>query len=294
MNDSKSFNKHPTNQTLYHALMEALIADEEAMDKSVADLLKQQQRLHGDEDEDPFAGPNQGKKTKRTRTKESESSKKTSTTRGKAPTKGSKSDKSAIVEETIEELINELIMDDVDNTAAKEHKVYSTQKILSVKVEKLHGYGHLEEIVVRSVDRQPYKFKEESYQKRLNLTKPKKTFPRIEFKELYTLSFDPPEVIYEDLNKQKKVMQTDELYKFSDVTLKTVRHELNHRLLNFQLGYNDDMPRRKWSVVDKRRTILMVNLIDKHMIERWIVRNMERLVSARELEMDYRLMTCTE
>nr|GFC95241.1 hypothetical protein [Tanacetum cinerariifolium] len=37
------------------------------------------------------------------------------------------------------------------------HNVYSTQKILGVKsisVKKLHGYGHLEEIMVRRVDRQ--------------------------------------------------------------------------------------------------------------------------------------------
>ncbi|GJV47780.1 hypothetical protein Tco_1437992 [Tanacetum coccineum] len=41
--------------------------------------------------------------------------------------------------------------------------VYSTQKILGVKsvsVKKLHGYGHLEEIVVKRADRQLYKFKE--------------------------------------------------------------------------------------------------------------------------------------
>ncbi|GKF08753.1 hypothetical protein Tco_0042977 [Tanacetum coccineum] len=41
--------------------------------------------------------------------------------------------------------------------------VYSTQKSLSVKsvsVEKLHGYGHLEEVVVKRADRQLYKFKE--------------------------------------------------------------------------------------------------------------------------------------
>ncbi|GJT75208.1 hypothetical protein Tco_1041933, partial [Tanacetum coccineum] len=30
----------------------------------------------------------------------------------------------------------------------------------SVKVERLHGYGHLNEIVVKRVDRQLYKFKE--------------------------------------------------------------------------------------------------------------------------------------
>ncbi|GJV15540.1 hypothetical protein Tco_1360863 [Tanacetum coccineum] len=43
------------------------------------------------------------------------------------------------------------------------HKVYSTQKILSVvsvKVKKLYGYGHLEEIVLRRADRQLYKLKE--------------------------------------------------------------------------------------------------------------------------------------
>nr|GEV38808.1 hypothetical protein [Tanacetum cinerariifolium] len=43
------------------------------------------------------------------------------------------------------------------------HNVYSTKKILGVKsvsVKKLHGYGHLEEIMVKRVDRQLYKFKE--------------------------------------------------------------------------------------------------------------------------------------
>ncbi|GKB75155.1 hypothetical protein Tco_0936567, partial [Tanacetum coccineum] len=43
------------------------------------------------------------------------------------------------------------------------HNVYSTKKILGVKrisVKKLHGYGHLEEIVVKRADCQLYKFKE--------------------------------------------------------------------------------------------------------------------------------------
>ncbi|GKA18050.1 hypothetical protein Tco_0697887 [Tanacetum coccineum] len=111
----------------------------------------------------------------------------------------------------------------------------------------------------------------ESYQKKLNITKPQKTFPRIKFKELYSPSFDPPGVIYEDMNKQKRVIRVDELHK-----------------------YNDDMPRRKWMVVDKRRSGLMVDLIDKQMLERRIIWNLKRLVGARELEMDYRLMTHTE
>ncbi|GJY59492.1 hypothetical protein Tco_0459384 [Tanacetum coccineum] len=220
--------------------------------------------------------------------------------------------------------------------------------VVSVKVNKLHGYGYLEEITMRRADRQLYIFKEgdfvdlhlnkikdmlllaaqhklfqlnesdivdlvvalrmftrsliikrrvedvqlgvESYQKKLNITKPRKDFPGISAKELYTPSFDPPGVVYEDLNKKNRVMRADELYKFSNGTLKLVRDELHHRILNFFLGFNKEMSSRKWSATDKRRPKLMVELIDKEMRERRILRNLERLVGARELEMDYRLM----
>ncbi|GJU67700.1 hypothetical protein Tco_1253959 [Tanacetum coccineum] len=48
-----------------------------------------------------------------------------------------------------------------------------------------------------------------------------------------------------------------------------------------------DTTSRKWMAIDKMRSKLMVELIDKQMLERWIIRNLERLVGARELEMDY-------
>ncbi|GJZ18045.1 hypothetical protein Tco_0554168 [Tanacetum coccineum] len=91
-----------------------------------------------------------------------------------------------------------------------------------VSVKKLHGYGHLEEAVVKRVDRQLCKFKEESYQKNLNITPPQQTFPKIDFKELYTPPYKPPGVIYKELVKQIRVMRADELYKFSDGKLKKV------------------------------------------------------------------------
>ncbi|GJR87287.1 retrovirus-related pol polyprotein from transposon TNT 1-94 [Tanacetum coccineum] len=62
-------------------------------------------------------------------------------------------------------------------------------------------------------------------------------------------------------------MRADELYKFSDGTLKTVRDEFHHRILDFRLGYNKQMSRRKWSAIDKRRLALMVKLIDKALLE---------------------------
>ncbi|GKE39652.1 hypothetical protein Tco_1463057, partial [Tanacetum coccineum] len=72
-------------------------------------------------------------------------------------------------------------------------------------------------------------------------------------------------------------MRADELYKFSDGTLKTARGELHHRILDFRLGYNKKMSRRKWTAIDKRRSELMFELIDKQIREKRIIRNLERL-----------------
>ncbi|GJU97052.1 hypothetical protein Tco_1326323 [Tanacetum coccineum] len=64
------------------ALKEYDLKNENAMDKGVADTVKDHKRKHYDEDdEDPPARPNQGKKTNRRRTKEFKSSMKPSTTK---------------------------------------------------------------------------------------------------------------------------------------------------------------------------------------------------------------------
>ncbi|GKF79060.1 hypothetical protein Tco_0234628, partial [Tanacetum coccineum] len=81
-------------------------------------------------------------------------------------------------------------------------------------------------------------------------------------------------------------MRADELYKFSDGTLKKVWDKIHQRIRDFCLEYNKEIPRRKWTATDK-----MVELIDKQMRKRRIIRNLERLVGARELEMDYKLIT---
>ncbi|GKG55781.1 hypothetical protein Tco_0574675, partial [Tanacetum coccineum] len=65
MHENKFANRNPTNYRLYHALMEALIEDENAMDKEVADKVKDHKRKHDsdddnddDDDEGPPAGSN--------------------------------------------------------------------------------------------------------------------------------------------------------------------------------------------------------------------------------------------
>ncbi|GJS88909.1 hypothetical protein Tco_0771545 [Tanacetum coccineum] len=122
MHANKSFNQNPANHRLYHALMEALIEYENAMDK-VADTVQDHKRKHDDDkdddDEDPPAGPNQGKQTKRRITKDSEPSKKLSTTKeipkGKALCKGSKTGRFASAKEPVKEPIAKVVMDDAGN-----------------------------------------------------------------------------------------------------------------------------------------------------------------------------------
>nr|GEU42206.1 retrovirus-related Pol polyprotein from transposon TNT 1-94 [Tanacetum cinerariifolium] len=125
MNKNKSFNRNPANNALYHALMEALIEDENAMDKRATDTVKHHKRQHDDDDkdddEDPSVGLNQDKKTKKRRTKESESSMKLpitkETSKGKAPSKCSNTSKSATTKEPIEELVAQVVMDDLETNA---------------------------------------------------------------------------------------------------------------------------------------------------------------------------------
>nr|GEU40704.1 retrovirus-related Pol polyprotein from transposon TNT 1-94 [Tanacetum cinerariifolium] len=135
--------KNSANHRLYHALMKALIEDENAIDKGVADIVQDHKRKHDDDDdddddEDPPAGPNHGKKTKRRRTKESESSKKPSITKetpkGKPLSKGSKTGKSASEKEPVEEPIAEVVMDDVGDDVVRDDD--QPQDTFEPKIEK--------------------------------------------------------------------------------------------------------------------------------------------------------------
>ncbi|GKC81076.1 hypothetical protein Tco_1136793, partial [Tanacetum coccineum] len=168
--------------------------------------------------------------------------------------------------------------------------LWSVTKILSVKsvmVNKLHGFGYLEEIVVRRDDRLLYKIKEGDFVN-LHLNDIEDMLLLVVQHKLFQL--DGSDIV--DL-AVALLMWADELYKFSDGTLKLVRDELHHKVLGFRLGYNKEMSRRKWLATEKWRSELMVELIDKQMRERRILGNLERLVGAQELKMDYRLMQRT-
>ncbi|GJT19589.1 hypothetical protein Tco_0878295 [Tanacetum coccineum] len=122
MKQSIDLEKEPTRSTSEILKVKKEQEDKQKMTKYTIKSTNKK-RPNDNEDEDPSTGPNQGKKTKRRRTKESESSKKTSTTketsRGKVPTKGSKAVKSATTEESVKEPITDVVMDYAVNPGAK-------------------------------------------------------------------------------------------------------------------------------------------------------------------------------
>ncbi|GJZ76982.1 hypothetical protein Tco_0641654 [Tanacetum coccineum] len=91
--------KNPANHASYHALMKALIEDENAMDKGIAYTVKNHKRKHDNDDDDEYPPK---------------------TPKGKAPSKGSKTDKSASAMEPVEEPIAKVVMNDAVNTAGED------------------------------------------------------------------------------------------------------------------------------------------------------------------------------
>ncbi|GJR32498.1 hypothetical protein Tco_1108730 [Tanacetum coccineum] len=115
------------------------------------------------------------------------------------------------------------------NSSSK-HTVFSKQRILSVlsvQVEKKIGYGYLKNIIMKRAYQKQYTIKEgefpdlvedvqlgvEIYQWKLNLTRPQRSCPDIEAKEIYTPNYDPPRFIYADKQDKKRLMRIDELHK---------------------------------------------------------------------------------
>nr|GEV08418.1 hypothetical protein [Tanacetum cinerariifolium] len=75
----------------------------------------------------------------------------------------------------------------------------------------------------------------ESYQKNLNLTRPDTYRSNLKRKEAYTAYSNPRGFIYQNKDKQNRLMRIDELHKFSDGTLNDVRTALDDRLKGIQM-----------------------------------------------------------
>nr|GEV05907.1 hypothetical protein [Tanacetum cinerariifolium] len=127
----------------------------------------------------------------------------------------------------------------------------------------------------------------ESYQKKINVTKPETTRPDIKKKDPYTPYIDPQGFIYVDTLKRNRLMRSDELYKFSDGTLTRIQTSLDDITKNIEMKY---LPQRRWSTLEKKRVNIMIKAIDKHLKERRTMRSLENFVGGRHYETDLQLL----
>nr|GFB08595.1 hypothetical protein [Tanacetum cinerariifolium] len=77
----------------------------------------------------------------------------------------------------------------------------------------------------------------ESYQKKLNLTRPDSYRSDLKYKEAYIVYSNPRGFIYQNKDKQNRLMRIDELHKFSDGTRTDVRTTLDDRLKGIRMKY---------------------------------------------------------
>ncbi|GJV98833.1 retrovirus-related pol polyprotein from transposon TNT 1-94 [Tanacetum coccineum] len=130
----------------------------------------------------------------------------------------------------------------------------------------------------------------ESYQKKLNLTKPDTYRSDLKRREAYTAYSNPRGFIYQNKDKKNRLMRIDELHKFSDGTLNDVRTALDDRLKGIRMKY---LPQTIWRQSDRDKAGAMIQAIDKQLKTRRIMRSLEKFVGGRPYEGDFRLLQRT-
>nr|GEY31273.1 hypothetical protein [Tanacetum cinerariifolium] len=159
--------------------------------------------------------------------------------------------------------------------------VYSKRRIIDVielKIVEWHNYKHLDWITVRKDDDKLYKFKEGDF-KRLRiqdiedmlllLVQGKLTNLTVKERFAFNMIHLPKQ------GKKNRLMQIDELHKFSDGTLTDVRTALDDRLKGIRMQY---LPQSIWRKSDKDRAAAMIQAIDKRLKTRRIMRSLERSI----------------
>nr|GEV39761.1 hypothetical protein [Tanacetum cinerariifolium] len=112
--------------------------------------------------------------------------------------------------------------------------------VISIKTFKRYGYTFLRDIVIRGADYKKYKILEADF-KNLHPNDFEDLY-LLHLQEDYTIVRKPRDVIYRDRNDQKKMLEENEVHKFSDGTLTRVMHKLDHMVKDFRLyQYNPSM-----------------------------------------------------
>nr|GEW77129.1 putative retrotransposon Ty1-copia subclass protein [Tanacetum cinerariifolium] len=134
-----------------------------------------------------------------------------------------------------------------------------------------------------------------SYQKQLNLTKPRWDAKGYEYKHDYTIIDSPRAVVFPISNNERKIKRFNEIYKFSDGTLVKVLEALDYRVKEYKVNrLNPDMNTRFWTDKDVTRSKEFIHAIERRLKTKRIFQNLKCFVggrSRRELPRDNPLVS---
>ncbi|GJY96618.1 hypothetical protein Tco_0513528 [Tanacetum coccineum] len=198
--------------------------------------------------------------------------------------------------------------------------VYSTKCILAVthvKVIRKHGYGYLEEIVVRRADNALYRFKEGDFL-RLQINDIEHMLLLVVQNRLINLSGDDVSHFAIALRMFTRSLVIQKRVKYLQLGVESYQKQINvtkpdttrpdlrkrhfdgtlTRLLSSpeDITKNIDMdylPKRRWSTLEKKRDHFMIKDINKLLKERRMMRSLEKFVGGRLYGTDLRLLQRT-
>nr|GEV24430.1 hypothetical protein [Tanacetum cinerariifolium] len=119
----------------------------------------------------------------------------------------------------------------------------------------------------------------ESYQKKLNITRPETFKSDIPNTILYTRYKNPQGTLYQGKFQRNRFMRSNKLYKFCDGTLSSVIMVLHDIAYSLEIDY---LPKRHWSNLEKKRSRIMIKAIDKLLFKRRLMRNLEKFVCVHD------------
>ncbi|GJT75392.1 hypothetical protein Tco_1042117 [Tanacetum coccineum] len=150
--------------------------------------------------------------------------------------------------------------------------LFAQGKLTNLNVEDRPAFGVSLRMFTRSIVIQrcveDLQLGVESYQKKLNITKPDTYRSDLKCRDAYTAYSNPRGFIYQNKDKKNKLMRIDELHKFSDSTLDVVRTTLNDHLKGNRMEY---LPQTIWRLSDRERAKAMIQAIDKQLKSRRIM-----------------------
>nr|GEV52827.1 hypothetical protein [Tanacetum cinerariifolium] len=273
MEGNKSIHRSNEQRNLYKALVEAYVSNKIILDTYEETItLKRRHDDDADKDEQPSAGSDRGSKRRRKgKEPESVSDPHETTTRSAGrSTQGSQSRQTSASESAVaEEPIDDDKLYKFKEGDFKRLRIHDIKDMLLLLVQ-----GKLTNLTVK-----------ERFAFNVSLRMFIRSSVIQRRVEDLQLGF-----IYQNKDKQNRLMRINELQKFNDGTLTDVHTALDDRLKVIQMQY---LPQSIWRKSDKDRAAAMIQAINKRLKTRRIMRSLERFIRGRLYERDFRMLQRT-